>query len=1228
LTALGVFPLRGGESGESENGGHGGAITWDDLAARGVRGDGPLFDLLEARDRGIDFVHTWTPPERYERLIDNVVGGGIALGDADGDGLIDVYLTRPFGGNRLYRNLGDFRFTDATVEAGLDDAEGWSLGAVFADLDSDGDSDLFVCGYDNPNRLYLNDGKGRFERVPGALAGLDFKGASMVMAFADYDLDGDLNGYLLTNRYMPPDGSPVKGRLERIEGRLVIPEKYRELVTLIDTGDGVPKTVRAGQYDHLFRNDGGQFVEVSDEAGISGNEMGLSVTWWDYNGDGYPDIYVANDFYGEDKLYRNNGDGTFTNVARSALPSTPWFSMGSDTADINNDGRLDYMASDMAGTTHYKSKVAMGEMDEQGWFLDFAEPRQYMENAVYLNTGTGRFLEISRMAGVSATDWTWTIAFGDLDNDGWADLFVSNGMTRNWFDSDLRKRANAVGGWTEAGKRLLLDSPKLRDKNLAFRNNGRRHFDNVSEEWGLDRASVSFGAALGDLDNDGDLDIVVTNFEEPISLYRNRATDGNRVLIRLRGVQGNRDRFGAVVRLEAGGVRQMRYVTPVRGYLAGTDIRVHFGLGENDKIDRLSVAWPGGGVQEFTNLPTNRFYEIREDAEDDATTPASRADDTAPMFAEAGPLGGFQHREDVFDDFRRQSLLPNRMSRLGPGVAWADVDGDGREEMFAGGASGQAGQIVGMGGGRVVPDGGHLDDGLVNVFEESKGSEDMGALFFDADRDGDEDLFVVSGGYDRWPYDAALSDRLYLNDGEGGFTHAPQDSLPKAMASGSTVSGADFDRDGDLDLFVGARFVPGEYPVTPESSLLRNDEGTFHEVSDDLAPGLRKSGLVTASIWSDVNGDGWIDLLVTHEWGPVKVYANRNGRFADVTEASGLADLLGWWNGIAGRDIDNDGDIDFVVTNFGLNTKYKASRDKPARIYYGDYAGNGEMHIVEAKFSDDKALYPVQGKSCSTTAMPHLSLNFPTFSKFALATLEEIYTPERIDCALRLEVNTLASGVLLNDGHGVFDFHPLPLLGQVAPGFGVSLTEIDGDGKADLYIAQNFYHPQRETKRMNTGVGALFTGRGDGTFSPVWPDRSGIVVPGDGKSVVAADLNEDGWVDFLVAVNDGPCRIFLNHGVADRRVLNVRLRGRRGNLRAAGARVTMRGQGLCPPCPLWVNLISPRLTTLAVNGRGSEYGSSIAPTRSVTSAPSPAARHALTEPGSTQKVNAPPSGNS
>lgn len=1131
------------------------------LTPRNPSAGATLFQLVPAAESGLDFVNPGSPQRTdaegrvvfFSTSSGKDTAGGVAVGDYDGDGWEDIFLTRPQGGDRLYRNLGGFRFRDVTREAGVDGGGRWSTGASFADIDGDGDLDLAVCGYGCANVVYVNQGDGTFREEAQRL-GLAFRGASIMLAFADADGDGDLDAFLLTN-YLEgpnPDGR-VRVSADFRTGDIFVPPEHADQLGGMLLPDGQVKTFRSGQADRFFRNEGGRFVDATAESGIRGHDTGLAVTWWDFNRDGRPDLHVSNDFFGPDRLWQNSGEGRFRDVARQAFGHTPWFSMGCDSADINNDGLPDLIATDMAGTTHYKDKMGMGEMEESAWFLTAAEPRQYMRNALYLNSGTPRFHEIAALAGVSSSDWTWSAVFGDLDNDGRPDLFITNGMTRDLFNSDLKREEAAIMAAGDRGRaaRFWADKPPKRDANIAFRNIDGLRFESAGSRWGLDQAGVSFGAAMADLDNDGDLDVVVNNYQEPAFLLRNGAPESARsVLIRLRGRE-NRHGVGATVEAEAGGRLHLRHVSLSRGYMSSSGTTLHIGLGEEAEVERLRVLWPGGAVQEVSGVPAGHLIVLDEPPPGEAReTPAGVVDGKSgePLFSRAPILQDAVALERPFDDFLRQPLLPNKQSHWGPGMAWGDVDGDGRTDLVFGGSAGRSTRVF-----RGVESG--FAAGEDRQFQQDAAAEDMGLLLFDADGDGDEDLYCVSGGVEAEAGAAELADRLWLNEGSGRWVAAPAGALPELRESGSAVAAADFDRDGGLDLFVGGRAVPGAYPQPARSILLLNDgRGGFSDVTAERAEGLQGAGIVTSALWTDADDDGWPDLMLTVEWGPVRLFRNAGGRLQEVTVAAGLADRTGWWNGIAAGDFDADGDLDYLTTNWGLNTKYRASPTAPERLHCADFDGDGRMDLVEAVEKDGVAL-PRRGFSCSSSAMPVLRERLKTFHRFASSTLEEIYDRDRLQQGLRLEINTLESGVWFNE-EGRFRFEPLPDMAQLSPAFGVVVEDFDADGRPDAVLAQNFYHPQPETVRMDGGLGVLLIGGTGGALAPVMAPGSGIVVTGDARSLAALDVDGDGRPDLVFGVNGGPVRVFLNRGAG--RTFALRLRGSSGNPRAIGARVSVR----------------------------------------------------------------------
>ncbi len=1099
-----------------------------------------LFRIRTAAETGIDLVHQFPLNASVDMLSDQTSGMGVCIGDVDDDGLPDVYVTNYDQGNRLYRNLGSFQFKDITQQAGVAGEGRWCAGPSFVDIDNDGDLDLHVCVYGGKNLLYINDGKEAFTEQ-AARYGLAISAASVMMSFADYDLDGDLDGYLVTNRLMTDDRKHVlpknsravlrSGIVQRKQRSIQIAPEYKDLFAILPKGErGRFELIIAGQEDVLLRNENGRFRSVNREAGITGHGVGLAATWWDFNGDHRPDLYVSNDYKGADQLYRNNGDGTFTDVVEELCPHVPWYSMGADVGDVNNDGRIDLFASDMSGTSHYRQKVSMGDMSDDAWFLDLARPLQYMRNVLFVNAGEGRLLEAASMAGLSSTDWTWSPKFADFDNDGLLDLFVSNGMSRDYMDSDLTHLG-------DRGDARWKSQPILRERNLAFRNLGNIQFEEVGETWGLDELSASYGASVGDLDRDGDLDLVVTNFDGPVSVYENQSRTGNRLLLKLVGTSSNRQGIGAAVSVRTSLGQQTRYLNSAQGFMSANEQLVHIGLGEALSAN-VEIRWPSGVTQRLDSAPLNRFVTVTEPK----GVPRSELPTAqkTQLFQRTSDFSRFIHREQPFDDYAIQPLLPGKKSQRGPGIACADVNADGIDDFYLGGAAGMAGLLV-LGG--------------VNkeVTSESLAAdlkcEDMGALFFDADADGDLDLYVVSGGVEAQLGDPVLQDRLYLQEQGGRFVKS-QEALPSIRESGSCVCAADYDADGDLDLFVGGYVVPGAYPKSSPSHLLRNDGGKFVDVTVEDASQLSEARLVSGALWSDANGDGAIDLLVAQEWGTVDLYLNARGKLKRFE--SGLAAYTGWWNGIVGGDIDADGDIDYVVTNNGLNTKYHADAQHPVRLFSGDFDGSGRPRLVEAKY-EEGVLLPERGKSCSTAAIPMLSDRFPTYKAFAMAELMEVYGSEALGKATSLSATTLESGVLINDGSAHFEFRALPRLAQISPSHGAALTHLNGDQYLDLVLAQNDFSPQRETGRMDGGVSLVLLGDGKGRFNATWPHESGVSISGDAKSVLVTDLDQDGAPDLLFGINNQPWRSYRS--VSQRRPISVRLHGASGNPTGIGARV-------------------------------------------------------------------------
>lgn len=1088
-----------------------------------------VFTSIPAAESGLDAPNPYDDPAmwnaRYQEFSTGAIGSGVAIGDVDGDGMADIFIANKTHANKLYRQTAPFKFVDITEAAGVAgpaaaNGAGWKTGVTMADVNNDGFLDLYVCRFNAPNLLYLNDGHGHFQEAAHA-AGIDLVSGSVIGAFEDYDRDGKL-----------------------------------DLLVLCNISDA--KRSPDGEAPRLYHNRGdGTFDEVSVKAGLSRDPIhGHSATWFDYNGDGWADLYIASDFAPPDHFYRNNGDGTFSDVLATAVGHTTWFSMGSDSADINNDGLFDLFVAEMAGTTHYKSKVAMGDMGGLVNYMDTLVTPQYMKNAVFLNSGADRFLEMAKMTGLGSTDWTWSPRFEDLDNDGWVDLHVTNGMVRPFIDSDMLNKVKKLQSQAEIIA-LIKGKPPQKETHLAFRNDHNLRFTKVQQDWGLDHTGVSFGSALADLDNDGDLDLVYVNFEDAVSVYRNDCPAGNSIIVQLQGTQSNIFGVGAQAMAQTSQGLQTRRISVARGALSSSAPAMHFGLGTDTSLAVLEIRWPSGQVQKLKNLAANSRYLVTE--------PASPTKLPAAIASRSGGRGSFQdmarvlgldfvNQERVFNDMARpaQSLLPNRMNTLGGGIAWGDANVDGFPDIFFAGAAGH-GSALYLNDGR----GHYARSRQQQPWDDTIEREAMSALFLDVNRDGAMDLLVTAGSVEVDKTSDLLRTHLYLNNGSGKFSEAPAEQFKLPPLSASVAVAADYERTGALGVFIGGRVVPGEYPSTPESVLLANRDGSLVDVTDQACSALRKCGMVTAALWTDADGDGWSDLLIAGEWISLRLFHNNgNGTFTESTAEAGLADQTGWWNSLTAADVNNDGAIDYVAGNVGLNTKYHANKEHPAGIYYVDVEKNGKCEIIESEYEGDK-LFPVRGRSCSSRAMPSLKEKFPTFHDWGSALLPEIYTPEKLEGALHLTVNELASGVFINDGRGHFTFAALPRLAQTSPIFGTAAFDVNGDGNIDIFATQNFHGPQVETGRFDGGISLLLLGDGKGGFTAVSPAQSGIAIPGEGRGVAVADLNQDGQPDFILTRTNEPVAAYINQA-GHARGFVVKLQGAAGNPDAVGAKITVK----------------------------------------------------------------------
>ena len=1022
----------------------------------GCRGAEPLFVPQSPASTGVAFVNALPEDSAFniQKYLYYYNGGGVAAGDIDGDGLPDLYLTSSLGSNRLYLNKGGFHFEDITASAGVADSVGWKTGVAMADVNGDGRFDIYVSGVSyltmhGRNVLYINNGDLTFTDRTREY-GLEHVGYSTQVAFFDYDGDGDLDMYLLNHSVHTERG--VSSQPQR-----------------------TPRHPRAG--DKLFRNDRGRFVDVSERAHIYGGVegYGLGVVASDLNLDGCPDLYIANDFQENDFLYWNNCDGTFTEGIARAAPHTSRFSMGVDAADFNNDARPDLVVLDMLPDREeiLKTSANAESFNVFNLKLQAGYHAQYARNTLQLNRGRGLFSDIGYLAGVYATDWSWAPLFADLDNDGYKDLFITNGIYRRPNDLDYLSYQKPL--------------PQVPLASYAYRNNGDLTFTNMADSWGLARPGFSNGAAYVDLDNDGALDLVVNHINAPASIYRNRAreTNGSAYLqVRLQGSGANSAGIGAKVIVREGGRTQFLEQMPARGFESSVDPRLHFGLGRSKRVDSLTVIWPDRSYQVLTNLPVNQTITL---SQKDATGRFAYPGSGAALFTDVTSQVkiDFTHQENTFYDYNREPLMPHLLSTEGPALAVGDVNGDGLDDIYVGGAKWQAGRLFVQ-----QRDGAFRAQREPAIAADSL-SEDVDAVFFDADRDGHPDLYVVSGGNEFWANDAALRDRLYINDGRGSFLRA-EHALPDFFHNGSCVVPADFNGDGHIDLFVGSRVVARQYGRTPRSYLLQNDGtggGRFTDVTSEQAPMLADAGMVSAAAWVD---DA---LIVVGEWMPVRVFRREHGKFVDRTAESGLAGTNGWWNSVTAADMNGDGRRDLVLGNLGLNSYIRASRTEPARLYVNDFFGNGTLEQI-LTFYKHGVSYPIAGRDELVRLIPQLRSKYPSYAAFGASGIEDIIPATELARAAVLEAREFATSVALNMGNGTFELHPLPTEAQFAPVYAALADDFDRDGHVDLLLGGNFYGVTPVQGRYDASYGQLLRGDGTGRFDVVDLDASGLVIEG------------------------------------------------------------------------------------------------------------------------------------